>query len=429
MRFARLAVIAAGIALAPGAGVAETVDAGDGRYLLGPQDRVMVRVHSLRRNTGEVYAWTPLTGEFLVEADGMVSIPIVGRLPAAGKTTSELASSISGSLKQAANLAESPSAAVEVTRYRPFFIMGAVQQPGKYEFQPGMTVLQAVSVANGFERSTDIAGVERETITTQGELRQLDGELIKLEAQMARLEAEAAETETTISFPEELTERGDDPRVETAMREETLRFTASRNALAAELREIEQSKQLLTQELKSLDEKALSLDRQLELFTQDLAVTTDLRGRGLAVSSRQIAAENSQLNIRSSMLDAQLAKLRAQQSLARARRDTVDVAARYRKQALDSLVETRTQLERSKERRTTVNRLYETAMTRMMEATGDTKLVPAYTITRLTTSGAVSSDVGTDAILQAGDVLHVSLRQAPVRSSRILGQQAGSIDR
>ncbi|MGH6809320.1 MAG: polysaccharide biosynthesis/export family protein, partial [Ensifer adhaerens] len=119
-------------AAAPGA--TETPERSQSRYLLGPQDRLMVRVHSLRRNIGEAHAWESLNGEFAVGADGTVSMPIVGQVRAAGGTTAELADQISRILKETANLADLPSASVEVFKHRPFFVLGAVQLPGKYEF-------------------------------------------------------------------------------------------------------------------------------------------------------------------------------------------------------------------------------------------------------------------------------------------------------
>jgi protein involved in polysaccharide export with SLBB domain len=43
-------------------------------------------------------------------------------------------------------------AAVEVAQYRPFAIMGDVQKPGQYPYRPGLTVLEAISLAGGYYR-------------------------------------------------------------------------------------------------------------------------------------------------------------------------------------------------------------------------------------------------------------------------------------
>ena len=56
---------------------AQPADSGKNGYTLGPQDRLMIRVHTLRKNAGEIYAWAALNGEFSVGADGSVSMPIM----------------------------------------------------------------------------------------------------------------------------------------------------------------------------------------------------------------------------------------------------------------------------------------------------------------------------------------------------------------
>jgi len=95
-----------------------------GRYVLGPQDHLTIRVYDLRRNTGEAYSWTALNGQFVVAADGTVSMPLIGQIKAAGGTPLDLANAIGVALKQVADLAEKPAASVEVATYRPFYIIG-----------------------------------------------------------------------------------------------------------------------------------------------------------------------------------------------------------------------------------------------------------------------------------------------------------------
>ena len=43
-----------------------------------------------------------------------------------------------------------PSVTVEIVRYRPFYIVGEVRQPGSYPFVSGMTVINAVALSGGF---------------------------------------------------------------------------------------------------------------------------------------------------------------------------------------------------------------------------------------------------------------------------------------
>ncbi|PVE21800.1 sugar transporter [Microvirga sp. KLBC 81] len=380
-----------------------------GGYVLGPQDRLMIRVHTLRKNAAEIYSWAALNGEFSVGADGAVSLPILGEVKAVGETTAKLAEVISRTLKQTADLAETPSASVEVIRYRPFFVIGAVQQPGKYDFEPGLTVLKALSTAQGILRSADVTGVEREIVTTRGKLRSLDAERVTLEAKLVRLSAELSDAQA-VTYPAELAERAADPRAVRAMQEETLRFEARRNALNSEIEAIEKSKVLLKQELTSLEVKTKSLDRLLDMSRKELDVVNGLVAKGLTVTPRQLAAENSQASIESNRLDVQVATLRAQQGLARADRDSVEVRARYRKEALDDTAVIRSRLDQIAEEVRTLERLlYNAEMQSPGFSDDDKDPVPTFDLTRVTPSGPVTWTAGEGDAILPGDVLRVSL--------------------
>jgi exopolysaccharide production protein ExoF len=394
------------------------------RYTLGPLDRLMIRINSFRRDTGEAMAWTPLNGEFTVGADGTLSMPIIGPIRAAGQTVNKLAEQIGSALKESANLAETPSASVEILRYRPFYILGAVQQPGKFEFQPGLTVLQALSTAQGLARAADLSGLEREMIVSSGDLRTLEAEKIALEAAMARLAAEIAESETIGPVPA-LANLASDTRVATAIAEETLRFRARRSALQGELEAIEQSKVLLQRELASLDEKGKSLDRQIEANKRELRLVSDLVSRGLSVSPRQLAAENTQVAVESSRLDVQVASLRAHQALARANRDVVDLKARHRKEALDASAATRALLAQNAEKTETARRLLRNAESRSPGSGAEVEeIVPRFRLTRNEASGRITRMVTDAEMLAPEDVVEVLLPLLPPGTPGTRGRAA-----
>jgi polysaccharide export outer membrane protein len=47
-------------------------------------------------------------------------------------------------------LVRKASVAVEVIGYRSIYVLGEVNKPGQYAYQPGLTVLSAVALAGGF---------------------------------------------------------------------------------------------------------------------------------------------------------------------------------------------------------------------------------------------------------------------------------------
>jgi exopolysaccharide production protein ExoF len=385
-----------------------------GRYLLGPQDRLTIRVYDLRRNTGEAYSWTALNGEFSVAADGTVSLPLIGQIKASGGTPTDLAEAIGTSLKQAADLAETPAASVEVAKYRPYYITGAVQQPGKFEYQPGLTVLQAVSTAEGLLRATDPRMVRREMVTTRGELRTLAAERIALAAKQARLDAEIAGTDT-ITFGEDLKANADKARADQAMRGEQLLFDTRRNAIKAEVAAIEQSMSSFRAEIGALENKSKSLDRQIELSRGELNLVNDLVAKGLTITPRKLAAEQSQAAFESNRLDVQVAMLRAQQSLTRAERDIIELRSRFRRDALAEASDTRLKLAQNDEKTLTAGRLSADAEAQTLGTAedGSETLTPRYEVTRRVGDRSTTWLAQEDGQVEPGDVVRVTLVRNP----------------
>lgn len=375
-------------------------------YRLGAQDRLTIRVNTLRKNVGEAYSWEALSGEFSVGPDGSVSMPILGELKAAGDTAAALADLISKTFQEKAGLTERPSAAVEVLRYRPFFIIGAVQRPGQYEYQPNLTVLQSLGIAQGFVRADDLVGIEKDKATADGDLRALGAERTSLQAKLARLTAELERAEA-VTYPADLAAGAADSRSSAAMREESLRFKVRRDALESELAAIRQSKLLLEQEITTLSSKRKALDRQYEMSSKELLVVRDLVKKGVAVTSRQLAAESAQITVENTLLDLQVSSLRAQQAIAQADRDLVEIPARYYREAVDEAVLTRTQLDHNTEQLRTAERLLTNAELRSPGSAAPP--AATYTLTRDSGSGPVTRAVTEADRIEPGDVLQVFL--------------------
>src|SRR5215207_7407937 len=142
----------------------QTVMAAD--YKLGPQDRVRVKVIEWRASIGETYEWAALTGEYTINSDGRVFLPLVGEVEASGLNLMGLSKNISQGLKNRVGLVELLDTSVEIVQARPFYIVGSVERPGEFPYRTGLTVLQAVSVAGGFSRAVDNAAgrLDRESI-------------------------------------------------------------------------------------------------------------------------------------------------------------------------------------------------------------------------------------------------------------------------
>jgi polysaccharide biosynthesis/export protein len=95
-----------------------------------------------------VYGQEGLTNSYAIDAGGAITMPLIGAVPARGRTPADLASQISARLRN--GYLREPSVAVEIEAYRPFFILGEVAAPGQYPYVPNMSVESAVAIAGGF---------------------------------------------------------------------------------------------------------------------------------------------------------------------------------------------------------------------------------------------------------------------------------------
>ena len=95
-----------------------------------------------------VYGQEGLTNTYAIDAGGSITLPLIGSVPARGRTPAGLAAEITGKLRN--GYIRDPSVAVEIESYRPFFILGEVTFPGQYPYVSNMTVETAVAIAGGF---------------------------------------------------------------------------------------------------------------------------------------------------------------------------------------------------------------------------------------------------------------------------------------
>ena len=107
-------------------------------YTLAPGDRLRVIV----------FGQASLSNSFGVDSSGAIAMPLIGQVPAKGRTTVQLAREIETRLRD--GYIRDPRVSVEVEAYRPFYVLGEVAASGQYPYVNGMTVEAAVAVAGGY---------------------------------------------------------------------------------------------------------------------------------------------------------------------------------------------------------------------------------------------------------------------------------------
>ena len=118
-------------------------------YRLGAEDKVKVTV----------FGEQELSGEFVVDSSGVLSVPFLGQIPVKGMTLREFEAAYAGKLRDAQILRD-PRVSAEVTSFRPIYVLGEVKKPGQYAFVSGMTVQKAVALAEGYTYRASESSVE-----------------------------------------------------------------------------------------------------------------------------------------------------------------------------------------------------------------------------------------------------------------------------
>jgi polysaccharide export outer membrane protein len=110
----------------------------DRDYVLGNGDKLRLTV----------FEEADLSGEYTIDGSGYLRLPLIGQVHAAGFTSPQLEGAIANALSQ--GYLKSPRVSVQVSTYRPFYIIGAVAKPGEYPYVNHMTALNAIALAGGY---------------------------------------------------------------------------------------------------------------------------------------------------------------------------------------------------------------------------------------------------------------------------------------
>ena len=143
---------------------------------LGPGDVFTVRV----------YDEEELSGSHQVAPDGTIDFPLLGSVEVAGLEPPAVADEVQRLLRER-KLLRDPHVSVYVEEYasKRISVVGAVANPGAFTLEPGMTVVQAISMAGGFSSLADRDG----TVVT----RRVDGQTVRYRVPVAKVTKGQAE--------------------------------------------------------------------------------------------------------------------------------------------------------------------------------------------------------------------------------------------
>jgi polysaccharide export outer membrane protein/exopolysaccharide production protein ExoF len=418
----RLRLRACVAAIALGAFLTPAIAASLDDYKLGPLDKVRLRVQEWRASKDEVYEWSTLKEDYIVGPSGTVSIPLAGDIRASGLTTRELGSAIGAKLKERLGMIEAPDTAVEIVQYRPFYIVGQVDKPGEYPYRPGITVLQAISVAGGMQRINDMGlfRLNRDSIGSRGDLAITIAQTRNMLARKARLQAEL-NSATDITFPKELTDHASESSVKMLLEQERTIFETRRRALETQISALEHLKSYLNKEVESLTAQVQTETTQMDLVNKELSSISSLVERGLSSAPRQLLLQRTIAQIEGERLRLQTSVVKAQQDISKTDIEIVDARNKYNNEVTVELRATQAALEELKDKAdTTAKLIYESEVTApqfIHDRMNSQKMQPILKIVRETNGTSSELYVGETTEVLPGDTIKVEM---PIRDDQTL---------
>lgn len=123
---------------------AQTNDPSDmSQYRLGSADEIKIAV----------FGEPQLSGNFIVDGQGFISLALIGELQVKDMTLREVQRLIETKLKD--GYLRDPQVSAEMVRGRPYYVLGEVNRPGQYDFTSGLTVMNAIATAGDFTYRAD----------------------------------------------------------------------------------------------------------------------------------------------------------------------------------------------------------------------------------------------------------------------------------
>jgi polysaccharide export outer membrane protein len=118
-------------------------------YVLGPGDQIEINV----------FGEPDLTRTVTIKPDGVVALPLVGGVSAAGKTAAQLETELT---KLYSKYLRAPSVSVLVRQFQMnhIYVMGEVSKPGRYDLTDRMTILDALTLAGGSTEKGNLDGLQ-----------------------------------------------------------------------------------------------------------------------------------------------------------------------------------------------------------------------------------------------------------------------------
>ena len=371
-------------------------------YIVGINDTLKVQIAVWDELNATVNDMPGVSGEYRVDADGKITIPLAGVLDATERAPSEIAQSLETAIASYVGIGQSAKASVSLESYAPVYVGGQVHVPGVYDFTPGLTVQMALTLAGGDSVNDPIEGQERNFLSARGSINVLQRELMFLTAKRERLILEINGSDGVLNATDI------DPDILAA---ENAILQSRKERYDFELASLARARASLQEATTVLKSKLETNRAQLEAGRAELRREEDLVERGLAPPNRTFERASYVNELESRLLDIERSVVLADQEMHELERDEGLLKASRNEENTDRLQEVEAAIAAIEAQLLGQYDLLSAAAGRLVGARSGDYLQESellYTITRIrgenTTIVANKSSV-----LMPGDVVEITL--------------------
>ncbi|RWF78396.1 MAG: hypothetical protein EOS26_05260 [Mesorhizobium sp.] len=344
-----------------------------------------------------------LSGEYIVQEDGTISVPLLGSIPVANRSTQQVQADLAETFNQL--LGRKGLVNILPLERPPIYVLGPVKNPGSFKYAAGMTILHAIALAGGLDRAESEPWQKIEAVReTQKRSGAIDT-MLKLLARAAVLKAERDGTAPKI--PRQLLELAGATEAANLVNEQSDRrkavATARKDRERATMRALEAAKQDVAAyaRMESFDE----LIKLRQERVNSMRTLVDRKVLSMTVMD-QIQSELSDAQQRRQ--DARNQYASAKQRLAWLESEVLRTRADLRNDLEVEIETTESQIAANvRELNASESVLYTLPVTRAQFAKDANSAT--YQIVRQSAAGPVSIESDGMTLLQPGDLVNISV--------------------
>lgn len=279
---------------------------------------------SARLITIKMHNYATLTGDYRINADQTISIPVLGRIELRDTTAAGLERIIVDKIEKITG--HPGSASVEIAEYSPVFVNGYVEQAGAIPWAPGLTVLQAETLSGGLYRprlgsASGEFAPDLDRMKYLAEIKRHTDDLKHTLAKLARASAERDKA-TQIDMPRRLVELAGAAEARELIDTQKNQLRLYQHSVAAERARLVQADALESETVAQLRRQQELVKRQIDMRDEQLRLLKGARVKGAITQERLLTVESLLASLQEKSTNIILADAEVQSAAASLKRES-----------------------------------------------------------------------------------------------------------